>query len=90
MPKKGMPRLVSPTVTIGYDEKKYTHGVENHGSSYIQNKTGLFTHHQKQQIIQLRQVDNILYNISRHVFDTQIIEMEKKYKIKICNDWYSM
>ena len=87
---KTMPSLVAPKVHIGYSKEKHSHGVKHHGSSYVKNETGLFTEYTKQQIINLRRVDNILYNISRHVFDVQIIEMETKYNIKICNEWYTM
>jgi hypothetical protein len=85
-----IPWLVAPNVHIGYDKEKDSHGVKHHGSSYAKNETGLFTEYTKQKIINLRHVDNILYNISRHVFDIQIIEMESKYNIKICNEWYTM
>merc|ERR1712151_49977 len=63
------------------ENKRPDHGVKNHGSSFVT------THFQNEQIVKLRRIDSVLYNISRAVFDSQINEIELKRGIKICDDW---
>ena len=80
---KGRHFYSSSMVSIGYDIDKHSHGVKNHGSSFLKN----LTLHQKGQITKLRKMDSILYNISRAVFDEQVRDMEANYDFKLCDQW---
>jgi hypothetical protein len=66
---------------LKYDINKNAHGVTHHGATF---KT---TQRQDQAIAKLREVDYLLYNISRDVFKEQVQEVEEEYRIKICDQF---
>ena len=84
------PWMQAPVQYLGHRRSSYSHGVQTHGTSYVRNSTGSFTKYQQQHMMALRRIDIILYNISRHVFDTQIVSMENRYNITICNNWFTL
>jgi hypothetical protein len=66
---------------LAYDTAKHSHGVTHHGATF--NTTEL----QDQAIAKLRDVDSLLYNISREVFKEQVQEVEEEYQIKVCDQF---
>lgn len=70
-------------VQIGYNSIEHSHGVAHHGSSFLKE----LTPYQRGLIAKIRKKDQVLYNVSRAVFDEQIAEMEAAYGIKVCDDW---
>jgi hypothetical protein len=72
-----------PTLQLGYNVTKHSHGVKTHGSAFV--KEGLTLFRKKLIVEQLRPLDVLLYNVSRDVFDAQVSELEKAHGIKICD-----
>jgi hypothetical protein len=68
-------------LSLDYDSSKHSHGVKNHGDTF---KT---TQRQNQAIAKLRDVDNLLYEATREVFQEQVHEVEEEYQIKVCDQF---
>jgi hypothetical protein len=66
---------------LAYDTSKDSNGVAHHGATF---KT---TQRQDQAIAKLRDMDALMYNISREVFKEQVQEVEEEYQIKVCDQF---
>jgi hypothetical protein len=66
---------------LGYNLTKHSHGVKNHGATF---KT---TQYQNQAIAKLNDMDDLLYEATREVFQEQVHEVEEEYQIKVCDQF---
>jgi hypothetical protein len=66
---------------LEYDIAKNSHGVTHHGATFET------TQLQDQAIAKLRDVDALMYNISREVFKEQVQKVEEEYQIKVCDQF---